>query len=55
MVSSFVQAQQEVPSWLEEIAFSAHGTSGFNPRGEVFASTDTRRVTTFSLNVLLLL
>ncbi|XP_058267279.1 probable ATP-dependent RNA helicase DDX4 isoform X2 [Hemibagrus wyckioides] len=40
-------AQQEVPSWLEEIAFSAHGTSGFNPRGEVFASTDTRRGASF--------
>ncbi|KAL1267069.1 hypothetical protein QQF64_002744 [Cirrhinus molitorella] len=36
-------AQQEVPKWLEEIAFSAHGTTGFNPRGKVFASTDTRR------------
>ncbi|XP_076875827.1 putative ATP-dependent RNA helicase DDX4 [Brachyhypopomus gauderio] len=36
-------AQQEVPSWLEEIAFSAHGTTGFNPRGKVFASTDTRK------------
>uniref|UniRef100_A0A8C2GY47 RNA helicase n=1 Tax=Cyprinus carpio TaxID=7962 RepID=A0A8C2GY47_CYPCA len=37
-------AQQEVPKWLEEIAFSAHGTTGFNPRGKVFASTDTRKV-----------
>ncbi|XP_030623719.1 putative ATP-dependent RNA helicase DDX4 [Chanos chanos] len=36
-------AQQEVPSWLEEIAFSAHGTTGFNPRGPVFGSTDTRK------------
>ncbi|KAG9353597.1 hypothetical protein JZ751_011717 [Albula glossodonta] len=36
-------AQQEVPSWLEEIAGGAHGTTGFNPRGRVFASTDTRR------------
>uniref|UniRef100_A0A9J8CTS7 RNA helicase n=1 Tax=Cyprinus carpio carpio TaxID=630221 RepID=A0A9J8CTS7_CYPCA len=36
-------AQQEVPKWLEEIAFSAHGTTGFNPRGKVFASTDTRK------------
>ncbi|XP_036382742.1 probable ATP-dependent RNA helicase DDX4 [Megalops cyprinoides] len=36
-------AQQEVPPWLEEIAFSAHGTTGFNPRGKVFASTDTRK------------
>ncbi|KAJ8380952.1 hypothetical protein SKAU_G00017300 [Synaphobranchus kaupii] len=36
-------AQQEVPSWLEEIAFSTHGTTGFNPRGKVFASVDTRK------------
>nr|AAL87142.1 DEAD box RNA helicase Vasa [Pantodon buchholzi] len=36
-------AQQEVPKWLEEIAFSAHGTTAFNPRGKVFASTDTRK------------
>ncbi|XP_064153272.1 ATP-dependent RNA helicase DDX4-like isoform X2 [Anguilla rostrata] len=36
-------AQQEVPSWLEEIAFSAHGTTGFNPRGKVFPSVDTRK------------
>ncbi|KAJ8285241.1 hypothetical protein GJAV_G00024560 [Gymnothorax javanicus] len=36
-------AQQEVPSWLEEVAFSAHGTTGFNPRGKVFASVDTRK------------
>ncbi|XP_060752144.1 probable ATP-dependent RNA helicase DDX4 [Tachysurus vachellii] len=43
-------AQQEVPSWLEEIAFSAHGTTGFNPRGKVFASTDTRRGESFLKN-----
>lgn len=43
-------AQQEVPSWLEEIAFSAHGTTGFNPRGKVFASTDTRRGGSFQMN-----
>ncbi|KAA0703620.1 putative ATP-dependent RNA helicase DDX4 [Triplophysa tibetana] len=36
-------AQQEVPKWLEEIAFSAHGTTGYNPRGKVFASTDSRK------------
>ncbi|XP_043106345.1 probable ATP-dependent RNA helicase DDX4 isoform X2 [Puntigrus tetrazona] len=36
-------AQQEVPKWLEEAAFSAHGTTGFNPRGKVFASTDSRK------------
>nr|ACR61400.1 vasa [Ctenopharyngodon idella] len=36
-------AQQTVPKWLEEIAFSAHGTTGINPRGRLFASTDTRK------------
>ncbi|XP_060765550.1 probable ATP-dependent RNA helicase DDX4 [Neoarius graeffei] len=43
-------AQQEVPSWLEEIAFNAHGTTGFNPRGNVFASSDTRRGRFFQKN-----
>ncbi|XP_062870553.1 probable ATP-dependent RNA helicase DDX4 isoform X2 [Trichomycterus rosablanca] len=43
-------AQQEVPSWLEEVAFSAHGTTGFNPRGRVFASTDTRKGGSFQKN-----
>ncbi|XP_028830856.1 putative ATP-dependent RNA helicase DDX4 isoform X3 [Denticeps clupeoides] len=38
-------AQQEVPAWLEEVTFSAHGTTGFNPRGTVFASTDSRKGT----------
>uniref|UniRef100_A0A8C3XTE5 RNA helicase n=1 Tax=Chelydra serpentina TaxID=8475 RepID=A0A8C3XTE5_CHESE len=36
-------AQQEVPSWLEEIAFSAQGTGFSNPRGNIFASVDTRK------------
>jgi hypothetical protein len=40
----FSQAQQEVPKWLEEAAFSAHGTTGFNPGGRTFASTDSRKV-----------
>lgn len=43
-------AQQEVPSWLEEIAFSAHGTTGFNPHGNVFASCDSRRGGSFMKN-----
>ncbi|XP_062334542.1 probable ATP-dependent RNA helicase DDX4 isoform X2 [Osmerus eperlanus] len=43
MVKVLSGAQQEVPSWLEELAFSAHGTSGFNPRGSTFASTDSRK------------
>ncbi|KAJ7988193.1 hypothetical protein DPEC_G00321070 [Dallia pectoralis] len=40
-------AQQEVPKWLEEAAFSAHGTTGFNPSGRVFASTDSRKAGSF--------
>lgn len=38
------QAQQPVPDWLEKVAFGAHGTTGYNPRGGVFASTDSRKV-----------
>ncbi|XP_076140570.1 putative ATP-dependent RNA helicase DDX4 [Alosa pseudoharengus] len=41
-------AQQPVPDWLEKVAFGAHGTTGFNPRGNVFASTDTRKGGSFS-------
>ncbi|XP_062899009.1 probable ATP-dependent RNA helicase DDX4 [Mobula hypostoma] len=37
-------AQQEVPVWLEEIAFAAHGTSCHNSLGKVFASVDTRKI-----------
>ncbi|XP_051888759.1 probable ATP-dependent RNA helicase DDX4 isoform X2 [Pristis pectinata] len=36
-------AQQEVPIWLEEFAYAAHGTSYHNPLGKVFASVDTRK------------
>ncbi|KAL2100267.1 hypothetical protein ACEWY4_004661 [Coilia grayii] len=38
-------AQQTVPDWLEKVAFGAHGTTAYNPRGSgsVFASTDTRK------------
>ena len=41
----FFKAQQDVPAWLEEIAFSTYGP-GFsgNARGNVFASVDTRKV-----------
>uniref|UniRef100_A0A8B9LNF1 RNA helicase n=1 Tax=Astyanax mexicanus TaxID=7994 RepID=A0A8B9LNF1_ASTMX len=50
LVKVLTGAQQEVPPWLEEIAFSAHGTTGFNPRGKVFASTDTRKGGSFQKN-----
>ncbi|XP_078147109.1 putative ATP-dependent RNA helicase DDX4 [Centroberyx gerrardi] len=43
LVKVLSRAQQEVPSWLEESAFSGHGTTGFNPSGKVFASTDSRK------------
>ena len=37
-----LQASQEVPEWLDEIAESAVGTS-YGPAGGRFASRDTRR------------
>ncbi|XP_074851664.1 putative ATP-dependent RNA helicase DDX4 [Carettochelys insculpta] len=43
LVKVLSDAQQEVPSWLEEIAFGAHGIGFSNPRGNVFASVDTRK------------
>uniref|UniRef100_A0A8C4S5B7 RNA helicase n=2 Tax=Erpetoichthys calabaricus TaxID=27687 RepID=A0A8C4S5B7_ERPCA len=48
LVKVLSDARQEVPAWLEEIAFSAHGTTGFNPRGAVFAALDTRKSSSFS-------
>nr|QIJ58490.1 DEAD-box helicase 4 protein [Oryzias celebensis] len=45
LVSVLSKAQQEVPSWLEESAFSAHGSSTFNPK--TFASTDSRKGSSF--------
>ncbi|RXM93724.1 putative ATP-dependent RNA helicase DDX4 [Acipenser ruthenus] len=48
LVKVLSDAKQEVPAWLEEVAFSAHGTTGFNPRGNVFASVDSRKVCVFT-------
>ncbi|ELW65682.1 Interleukin-31 receptor subunit alpha [Tupaia chinensis] len=44
LVKVLSDAQQDVPAWLEEIAFSTYG-SGFSgtTRGNVFASVDTRK------------
>nr|XP_036878211.1 probable ATP-dependent RNA helicase DDX4 isoform X1 [Manis javanica] len=44
LVKVLSDAQQDVPAWLEEIAFSTHvpGSSG-STRGNVFASVDTRK------------
>ncbi|CAI9586858.1 unnamed protein product, partial [Staurois parvus] len=44
LVKVLSDAHQEVPAWLEEVAFSAHGTPAYNPRSNKFASTDDRKV-----------
>ncbi|XP_078531226.1 putative ATP-dependent RNA helicase DDX4 isoform X3 [Lissotriton helveticus] len=41
LVKVLSDAQQEVPAWLEEVAFSASGT--FSSIGSTFASVDSRR------------
>nr|USE40364.1 ATP-dependent RNA helicase [Rachycentron canadum] len=43
LVTILSKAQQEVPSWLEECAFSGPGSSGVNPPRRTFASTDSRK------------
>ncbi|TNN32141.1 putative ATP-dependent RNA helicase DDX4 [Liparis tanakae] len=43
LVTVLSKAQQEVPSWLEESAFSSGGAAGFNPSRKGFASTDSRK------------
>ncbi|KAL4617626.1 putative ATP-dependent RNA helicase DDX4 [Arapaima gigas] len=43
LVKVLSEAQQEVPSWLEEVAFGTHSTPGFIPRGPAFAVVDTRK------------
>ncbi|KAJ1209889.1 hypothetical protein NDU88_005261, partial [Pleurodeles waltl] len=40
LVKVLSDAQQEVPAWLEEVAFSASGT--FSSIGSTFASVDSR-------------
>ncbi|XP_067320702.1 probable ATP-dependent RNA helicase DDX4 isoform X6 [Anolis sagrei] len=44
LVKVLADAQQEVPAWLEEIACSSCGTSFSSPRGNTFASVDSRKV-----------
>ncbi|XP_053304033.1 probable ATP-dependent RNA helicase DDX4 [Spea bombifrons] len=44
LVKVLADAHQEVPAFLEEIAYSAHGTSAYNPRANTFASVDNRKV-----------
>nr|AEO36953.1 vasa [Oreochromis aureus] len=43
LVTILSKAQLEVPSWLEEFAFSGHSPSRFNPPRKQFASTDLRK------------
>ncbi|XP_055459391.1 probable ATP-dependent RNA helicase DDX4 isoform X3 [Psammomys obesus] len=45
LVKVLSDAQQDVPAWLEEIAFSTYVPPSFNnsTRGTVFASVDTRK------------
>ncbi|XP_044043855.1 probable ATP-dependent RNA helicase DDX4 isoform X2 [Siniperca chuatsi] len=50
LVTVLSKAQQEVPSWLEESAFSGPGTTGFNPPRKNFASTDSRKGGSFQNN-----
>lgn len=41
------KAQQEVPAWLEEIACGSGGIGFSNPRGNMFAAVDSRKVGNF--------
>ncbi|XP_075185038.1 putative ATP-dependent RNA helicase DDX4 isoform X3 [Anomaloglossus baeobatrachus] len=43
LVKVLTDAHQEVPPWLEEIAFSAHGMSSYNPTSSNFRSVDSRK------------
>nr|AFI61840.1 vasa [Lateolabrax japonicus] len=50
LVTVLSKAQQEVPSWLEEFAFSGPATTGFNPPRKNFASSDSRKGGSFQDN-----
>ncbi|XP_075999839.1 putative ATP-dependent RNA helicase DDX4 [Genypterus blacodes] len=50
LVTILSKAQQEVPSWLEESAFSGRGSSGIHQPRKDFASTDSRRGGTLQHN-----
>ncbi|KAG9467464.1 hypothetical protein GDO78_014896 [Eleutherodactylus coqui] len=43
LIKVLTDAHQEVPAWLEEIAFSAGGMSSYNPAPSKFASVDDRK------------
>ncbi|XP_077792500.1 putative ATP-dependent RNA helicase DDX4 isoform X3 [Podarcis muralis] len=44
LVKVLADAQQEVPVWLEEIACTSGGIGFSSPRGNMFASVDSRKV-----------
>ncbi|XP_040888081.1 probable ATP-dependent RNA helicase DDX4 [Toxotes jaculatrix] len=50
LVTVLSKAQQEVPPWLEEYAFSCSTTGGVNPPRKNFASTDSRKGVSFQDN-----
>ncbi|XP_069819802.1 probable ATP-dependent RNA helicase DDX4 isoform X2 [Dendropsophus ebraccatus] len=43
LVKILADAHQEVPPWLEEIAFSVHGMSSYSSHPSKFASVDSRK------------
>ncbi|XP_075122390.1 putative ATP-dependent RNA helicase DDX4 [Leptodactylus fuscus] len=43
LVKVLTDARQEVPPWLEEIAFSAHGMQSYSSNSSNFASVDNRK------------
>ncbi|XP_070791981.1 probable ATP-dependent RNA helicase DDX4 [Pituophis catenifer annectens] len=44
LIKVLADAQQEVPAWLEEIACGSGGIGFSNPKGNVFAAVDSRKV-----------
>ncbi|TWW64265.1 putative ATP-dependent RNA helicase DDX4 [Takifugu flavidus] len=51
LVTILAKAQQEVPSWLEESAFSSPSIGKFNPPRKDFAALDSRKGELFPVNV----
>ncbi|XP_056403617.1 probable ATP-dependent RNA helicase DDX4 isoform X2 [Hyla sarda] len=50
LVKVLADAHQEVPAWLEEVAFSAHGTSSYGSHPSNFASVDSRKRANFQVD-----
>uniref|UniRef100_A0A665UIJ1 RNA helicase n=1 Tax=Echeneis naucrates TaxID=173247 RepID=A0A665UIJ1_ECHNA len=55
LVTILSKAQQEVPSWLEEFAFSGPRGVAVNPFRKTFASIDSRKVSVWLLTLLSLM